>query len=43
MAEEAELAGSTGSNADNLGNAIKDGSDKVETTYREFTQLIDAD
>lgn len=38
FAEEAELAGSVGSDADNLRDAIKGESYEVETMYREFAE-----
>ena len=38
LAEEAELAGLVGSDADNLGNAIEGESYEVETMYREFAE-----
>ena len=43
MAEEAELAGLVGGDADNLGNAIEGESYEVETMYREFAEQADDD
>ena len=38
FAEEAELAGIVGTDADNLRNAIEAESREIETTYREFAE-----
>jgi rubrerythrin len=43
LAEEAELAGLVGSEADNLANAIEGESYEVETMYREFAEQAAAD
>jgi rubrerythrin len=43
LAEEAELFGLVGSDADNLGNAIEGESYEVETMCREFAELDAAD
>jgi rubrerythrin len=42
FAEEAELAGLTGSDADNLRDAIKGESYEVETMYRQFAEQASA-
>lgn len=42
FAEEAELAGLVGSDADNLRDAIKAESYEVETMYRQFTEQASA-
>ena len=38
FAEEAQLAGTVGSDADNLNDAIKSESYEIDTLYREFTE-----
>ena len=43
LAEEAELAGLVGRDADNLANAIEGESYEVETMYREFAEQAAAD
>ena len=43
LAEEAELAGLVGSDADNLSNAIEGESYEVETMYKEFAEQAAAD
>ena len=43
LAEEAELAGLIGSNADNLSEAIDGESYEVETMYKEFAEQAVAD
>jgi len=43
LAEEAELAGLVGSDADNLANAIEGESYEVETMYREFAEQAAGD